>query len=227
MPVINKYNTSMIYSIRSPATEQYYIGSTTQLLCKRFSDHKISYKAYLNGTSKFTTSFKILELGDAYIELLEEYECDNKTQLEKREGEFIREHKNNCVNINIAGRTQKEYKIDNKVKISEYKNQYYEANKDNLLEHRKQYTKDNKDKISEYHHQYREDNMEKIIEYKNQWYIDNKARILEQRKSHYEAYETKRKEPFTCECGSIIQHRDKACHNKSKKHIAFINTIIV
>ena len=55
--------------------------------------------------------------------------------------------------------------------------------------------------------------MEKIIEYKNQWYIDNKARLLEQRKSHYEANKTKLKEPFTCECGSIIQHRDKTRHN--------------
>ena len=70
-------------------------------------------------------------------------------------------------------------------------------------------------------------NKDAIDKHNKQYYIDNKARILEQRKSHYEAYETKRKEPFTCECGSIIQHRDKACHNKSKKHIAFINTIIV
>jgi len=95
MNVINKFNTAMIYTIRSPHTEQYYIGSTTQILCKRFSDHKINYKGYLKGTSNFITSFKILELGDAYIELLEEINCDNKTQLEKREGEFIRIHKNN------------------------------------------------------------------------------------------------------------------------------------
>ena len=197
MAVINKYNKSMIYTIRSPATNKYYIGSTTQKLCKRFSDHKINYKAYLQKKHRFTTSFKIIELGDSYIELLEEFNCENRMQLERKEGELIRKNKLECVNRYIAGRTQQEYYIENKDKISEYKNQWYN------------------------------ENMENIIEYKNQWYIDNKARILEQRKSHYEAYETKRKEPFTCECGSIIQHRDKACHNKSKKHIAFINTIIV
>ena len=114
MPAINKFNTSMIYSIRSNATDKYYIGSTTQILCKRFSDHKMNYKAYLKGTGGFTTSFKILELGDAYIELLEEINCDNRNQLEKREGELIREHKNNCVNRCIAGRTKQEYYIDNK-----------------------------------------------------------------------------------------------------------------
>ena len=81
---------------------------------KKLNDHKKNYKAYLNGTYQFVTSFKILELGDAYIELLEEINCDNKNQLEKREGELIREHKNNCVNRCIAGRTKQEYYIDNK-----------------------------------------------------------------------------------------------------------------
>ena len=101
MTAINKYNTSMIYTIRSPTTDKYYIGSTTQKLCKRFGDHKINYKKYLDAKHHFVTSYKILELGDAYIELLEEINCDNKTQLEKREGELIREHKNNCVNKRI------------------------------------------------------------------------------------------------------------------------------
>ena len=143
MTAINKFNTSMIYSIRSPATERYYIGSTTQKLCKRFSDHNINYKAYLKGTGGFTTSFKILELGDAYIELLEEINCDNRNQLEKREGELIRIHKDNCVNKSIAGRTQKEYKTDNSEQIKE---------------HGKKYRLDNKDKATQYYR----DNIESI-----------------------------------------------------------------
>ena len=120
MTAINKYNNSMIYSIRSPHTVNYYIGSTTQILCKRFSDHNIDYKAYLKGKSNFITSFKILELGDAYIELLEEINCENRNQLDKREGELIREHKNKCVNRYIAGRTDKEYRIENRDKIKAY-----------------------------------------------------------------------------------------------------------
>ena len=122
MTAINKFNTSMIYSIRSPATERYYIGSTTQILCKRFSDHNRNYTAYLKGTGNYMTSFKIIELGDSYIELLEEINCENKNQLERREGELIREHKHNCVNKNIAGRTKKEYKTDYKEIITEYNN---------------------------------------------------------------------------------------------------------
>ena len=132
MTAINKYNTSMIYSIRSPATEQYYIGSTTQKLCKRFSDHNINYKAYLKGSFPFITSFKIIELGDAYIELLEEISCENRNQLVKREGELIREHKANCVNRYIAGRTQKEYYNDNNESLSKRHNKYNEDNKESL-----------------------------------------------------------------------------------------------
>ena len=227
MPVINKYNKSMIYTIRSPATEQYYIGSTTQLLCKRFSDHKQDYKAYLNGTYHFVTSFKILELGDAYIELLEEYECENRNQLEKREGEFIREHKNNCVNRNIAGRTKKEYKIDNKVKISEQDKLYKVENKIHIAEQHKNYYKDNKEKVLETSKQYYEINKEKVSETHKQYYKTNLKKVSETHKQYYEANKDKLTKKNTCECGSIIQHCDTSRHNKSKKHIAFINTRIV
>ena len=157
MTAINKYNKSMIYSIRSPATDKYYIGSTTQLLCKRFSDHKVKYKLYLDKKHHFVTSFKILELGDAYIELIEEYECDNKTQLEKREGEFIREHKNDCVNKRIEGRTKKEYTVDTTESRSIYKKQYYDDNKIKLIDKAKKYYVDNKEHKKEYDKQRRID----------------------------------------------------------------------
>ena len=176
MTAINKYNTSMIYSIRSPHTDKYYIGSTTQKLCKRFGDHTKNYKAYLNDTYQFITSFKILELGDAYIELLEEMNCDNKTMLQKREGELIREHKNNCVNKCIAGRTKKEYHIENK----ELEKQYRLDNKEYIQEQQKQYRNDNKEHIRELSKQYRIDNKEHY----NQWRIDNKEHIREQAKQY-------------------------------------------
>ena len=54
------------------------------------------------------SSYKILQLGDAYIELLENFPCSCKTELNKREGELMRENKN-CINKNIAGRTIEQY----------------------------------------------------------------------------------------------------------------------
>jgi hypothetical protein len=51
----------------------------------------------------------LLKYGDAYIELLEAYPCDNKMMLDKKEGGCIRAEPN-CVNKVVAGRTQKEYR---------------------------------------------------------------------------------------------------------------------
>ena len=177
MTAINKFNTSMIYSIRSNATDKYYIGSTTQILCKRFSDHKMNYKDYLKGTSNFVTSFKILELGNAYIELLEDVNCENRNQLEKREGELIREHKNNCVNKNIPGRTKNEWYIDNKKSISEQKKEYRINNKEEITKQKKQYYVDNKESMSKKNKQYQIDNKDKLIQYR----IENKDKLIQYR----------------------------------------------
>ena len=226
MTAINKYNNSMIYSIRSPHTVNYYIGSTTQKLCKRFSDHNINYKAYLKGTVGFTTSFKILKLGDAYIELLEEVNCENRNQLEKREGELIREHKNNCVNKSIAGRTQKEYKTDYKEIITEYNKQYYTDNKGDISKQKKQHYNDNRESISIKSKQYYIDNNDKAIQYRIdnkdktiKYRIDNKDKIIQYRIDNKESAKAKATLPYLCACGSTITHCSKARHNKTAKHI--------
>ena len=101
-----------IYSIRSHQTEQIYIGSTTQTLAQRFAKHK----------TMACSSREILQHSDAYIELLENYPCADKNELNRREGHFIRTML--CVNKNIAGRTEAEYYVDNKEKRLEYQNQY-------------------------------------------------------------------------------------------------------
>jgi hypothetical protein len=152
------YKNGKIYTIRSHQTDQFYIGSTCSPLSKRLYEHKNSYKCYLNGKSYFITSFEIVKYDDVYIELLEEYPCENKMMLRKREGELIRD--NTCVNKYIAGRNQKEYKEQNKYKINEYIQKYREENKEQINEYRKKYRELNKEQINEY----REKNKEKIKE---------------------------------------------------------------
>jgi hypothetical protein len=58
----------------------------------------------------YYTAYEILKYGDAYIELLEEYPCENVQQLHKKEGEHIRACKADIVNHHVAGRTDQEYK---------------------------------------------------------------------------------------------------------------------
>ena len=141
------YANGKIYTIRSYLTDNIYIGSTTQSLTKRLSKHKADYKWFITGNGNNVTSFEIIKFGDAYIELLEEFPCETKNQLCKREGELIRE--NNCVNKNIAGRTRAEYRDDNKDKNNENQKLYYQDNKDKYNEYNKQYRELHQDKINE------------------------------------------------------------------------------
>jgi len=109
-----------VYSIRSHQTTDIYIGSTTQILCKRLADHRREHKRFLEKNIKYVASFQILEHGDAYIELLFEGEFESVDALRKKEGEYQREME--CVNKYIAGRTFQEYKQDNKIQIARIDN---------------------------------------------------------------------------------------------------------
>jgi hypothetical protein len=73
------------------------------------------------------------------IELLELFPCSSNDELTAKEGYFIKTLR--CVNKNIPGRNQKEYREDNKEQIKQYR-------KDNK-EKMKQYCAQNKEHISE------------------------------------------------------------------------------
>ena len=181
----NKYNNSFIYTIRSPHTDKFYIGSTTQKLCKRFANHKTDYNLYVNNKLKSCiTSFKIIELGDSYIELLEEINCDSKIQLEMREGELIRIHKDLCINKIIVGRTDKQYRLDNVDIIKQRKQQFNINNASKIKQYHKQYHLDNADKIKQYHQQYHLNNADKIKQYKQQYQLDNADKIKQHKKQY-------------------------------------------
>ena len=111
------YQNGKIYVLRSYQTDDVYIGSTTKRLCDRKSGHRVFYKRWINGKSRiYIASFKLSQFDDMYIELVENFPCNSKEELLKREGEVIRATPN-CVNINIAGRTDKEYYQDNKEQL--------------------------------------------------------------------------------------------------------------
>ena len=146
------YPIGRVYAIRSPNTDEVYIGSTFNPLYKRFGHHKCYFKKYEITGIYSTTSYKIIEAGGAYIELMEQHENLTKEQLNKFEGEHIR-YVDNCVNRCVAGRTKKEYyqdnrthtieksklyAINNKEKIVSYKADLYQSNKEVILAARKE-----------------------------------------------------------------------------------------
>lgn len=113
------YQKSKIYKLWSPSKNLVYYGSTTQTLSQRLAEHLKNFKTYIkfnkDKTKKYCYSYLILECEDYKIELVEEYACNNKQQLLKKEGEYQKNNK--CVNEKIAGRTDLEYRQYNKEKI--------------------------------------------------------------------------------------------------------------
>jgi len=169
------YKNSKIYKITDIGYNKMYIGSTTQPLYKRLSKHKNDYKLWKkNGKVHKIMSYDLFDefgIDNCKIELILEYACENRDQLHKKEGEYI---KNNiCVNKLIAGRT-----------IKEYQQEYYQNNKQTILEQKKEYRQNNKQTIAEQKKEWYQNNKQTIAEQKKEWYQNNKQKILEQKKEY-------------------------------------------
>ena len=130
--------TGKIYALKSSKTDDIYIGSTKNTINARLSKHKSNYKLYLQGKRRYETSFDLCKYDDVYVELIENYNCSSKKELERREGEIQREMK--CVNQLIAGRTRKEHLKENedfRRRKSGYGKTYREKNRIAIYERRK------------------------------------------------------------------------------------------
>lgn len=125
---MTNYQNGKIYKITGGG--QTYYGSTTMTLAKRLIDHRSECKR--KPDKKRCTSTQIMGLPDCKIELVEDYPCNSRRELVRREGWYQRN--NECVNKNIAGRTPYEYLDDHKEKYGDYQKIYREANRDKTRE---------------------------------------------------------------------------------------------
>lgn len=208
MPV--DYQRGKIYCIRSHQCEEVYVGSTCQELSVRMGGHRRKFKRYNEGKKRcYLTSFELIKYPDCYIELIEYYPCNTRAELNVREGKYIREL--DCVNKVVAGRTDVEYRQDNKDTIAVRNEQYYQDNKDAIAAQRKQYYQDNKTAIVVRKKQYYQDNKDAIAVRKKHQYENNKDRIL-----------NKYKERVQCMCGREVSRINMARHRKSKTHRIYI-----
>jgi hypothetical protein len=240
------YQNGKIYKIWSSQTNNIYIGSTTKLLCQRLANHKNDYKIYLKVRQDYISSYEILKYPDYQIELIENYSCNSKEELNKREGEIIRQNKDICINKYIAGRTSKEWCEEHKERVAENKKSYYEEHKETLLEYNKKYYEEHKEAILATQKQYYEEHKEAIVATKKKYYEKNKTDILQHNRIYWARYYETHKEDiklynqsyrdnnkeqlsqqskkkYTCECGSNLTYCKKARHEKSKKHQDWLN----
>ena len=182
------YSKGKIYRIVCDTTGLTYIGSTVETLSKRLTKHICDYKRYLKGKNHFITSFKILENNNYKIILIDNCPCKNKEELHREERKYIESIK--CVNKFIPGRTDKEYRENNKDKIKEKNKKYNEKNKDKIKEQRIEYYENNKDKIKNTEKEYRKNNKDKINE-KNKKFYENYKIECEYCKSFVNKYHLK------------------------------------
>ena len=139
-----EYSKGKIYKILNNTTSDVYVGSTCQKLSKRLANHKTK----LNEGKETLLYNKMRELGDKnfYIELVEDYPCENGEQLKRREGEIIREMA--TLNEKIAGRTHQEWCEENREGKNYKERERYNNNKEERQQkHREKYAEMTRTKI--------------------------------------------------------------------------------
>ena len=156
------YQNTKIYKIESHQGNKIYIGSTTKkYLSQRMDKHRYEYKEWKkNGHNKVTSYILFEDYGveNCFITLLESFPCNSKDEAHAREAHYIRSL--DCVNKCIPTRTGKEYKDDNKEKFQAYNTAY-----------QKQYSIDNKEYLREYKREWAEKNKARINEHKESKYV--------------------------------------------------------
>ena len=180
---MNKYNNSIIYKLYNVNNDNddIYIGSTTLLLKDRRNRHISQYKCYISKkNNKYVSSFDIIKTCDNIYdnikcEVIEYINCENREELRKIEGNYIKKLKDICVNKNLPGRTNTEYYNDNRECILNKKKDYYIDNKIDILQSKKGYYIDNKI----------------ILKIKSNTYYNNNKKILcDKSKLHYHKTKT-------------------------------------
>jgi hypothetical protein len=180
----NIYENGKIYKLLC-IDGHYYIGSTTQKLNHRFNNHKTSAKT---GTSKVYTYINTIGWDNAIIELIENYPCSTKSELNEREEYYISQSKLDelCLNINSA-------QLNNETR-KEKKKEYYEANKDIIIEQHRSYVENNKELINDKRAQYRKENAKLLSEKQKQYALENSEQVKEARKRYLEENKDKIRE---------------------------------
>ena len=210
------YKLGKIYRLECNVTGLIYVGSTCEpTLAKRLTKHVGSYRCYLKGTSRYVSSFKVLENNDYVIILIEKYPCNDRDELHSRECYFT--NKMDCVNAN-----KKQGLINRIGGRKEYDKKRYIDNKDTIKEKNKEYYSYNRDKYNEYSKEYYNNNKDKIIEYKKEYYNNNKDKVQEKNKDYYNSNKEIIRAKYECACGGRYTHDHKSHHFKSKKHIQYI-----
>jgi len=193
---MNKYQNAKIYKIVSNIHPLPYYGSTINSLKFRMQQHESAYRK----KTYYAACHIFFDIGDYQIRLVENFPCNNRKELQKREDYYINKYP--CINKRRASINQeyaeyfKQYRINNKERIRQINKQYYEKNRAKIKQNQKQYRINNKAKFNEYSKQY---------------YQQNKAKLKQ-----------KFNKKFNCACGGRYTNANKARHLRTEKHKQYL-----
>ena len=216
------YSKGKIYKILNNIDDNVYVGSTVKTLSQRMAQHRSATK--IKQHNKLYKHINELGVENFYIELIENYSCNDVYELRAREGHFIREIAtlNNC----IAGRTQKEYLETHKEEKQLYDNKYRAEHIEKKKLYDKQYNENNKEYIKEYKKKYRAEHIEEKKLYDKQYAETHKEEIKayekkwrEEHKEEIKAYEKERNKIKTIcpNCNSEVCKKNLTAHQRTKK----------
>jgi hypothetical protein len=192
-----------IYKISNSINDKLYVGSTTQKLSRRMSQHRSLSKYNDNKNRPLYIAFNNLGVIHFKIVLIEEVEVPDKQHLYMIEDKYINKYDSIKTGYNSQGAI---FNIDN---YRKYSAQYRENNKEHHSQIGKEWYNKNKERLLIKAKEYRERG--EIIDKTKQYQIQYRNNL----------------QKYTCQCGSIINGYEayKKRHFKSKKHLTYINNI--
>jgi hypothetical protein len=134
------YSKAKIYKLVCNVTGEVYFGSTCVGLSQRLQKHKDCFRYGGRCSSK-----QIIERGNYNIILCQECPCENKEQLKAFERKWIEE--NECINVQLPGRTKKEWYEKNRIEILKTHKEWHDEHKGNLKDKKREYYEQNKIEI--------------------------------------------------------------------------------
>lgn len=180
----DRYKNGKIYRLVNNVDEEFYVGSTCGRLAKRKSDHKT--KARKDTARRVYEHLNKVGWGNVDIVLVEEYACENKNQLERRERHWIETLKPS-LNRAVPTRTNKEWKTENADKVRESGAKYRAENADKELERHTKYRAENAEKVRESRAKYWEANRENERERNAKYRAENAEKERERCAKYREA----------------------------------------
>ena len=202
---MSDYSKSVIYKIHND--DICYIGSTHHEY-ERERKHKSDCNNE-NGEHYNTPVYKHIRENGGWdnwkFEVIEEYPCDNRTQLRIRERDYydLLNPELNMIRPYISEEEMKEERTQRSAK-------HYQDNREEIIEKHAKYNEEHTEEIKENKANYYQKNIEVIKEKTSKYRGNNKEKIYRK---------------CICVCGKEYRFNNKARHCNSIKHKEFIKKL--